>query len=269
MSRFMAIAKTASLATLAFTFTVGATLADTGPCAQPNGSALPDLVVDPVALRGTVFVSEEKYERASCTVQEDFVSTPGWHTLLRFTTSTPNVGRGSLVIGDPATCPELFELSNCHGHRHFKEYSDYRLWTLEGYAMWVDTRDLAIPANSGVNALILADAAKTRQLIVGRKAGFCLIDSLPYLKTASHTPTFTSCTTNQGLSAGWSDRYDARLDGQYLEIDGLKEGIYVLENHVNAEHLLPEDNYLNNSSAVTIRYTPRRGQTPASVEMLP
>ena len=48
-----------------------------------------------------------------------------------------------------------------------------------------------------------------------------------------------------------------------------KEGIYVLENHANAEHLLPEADYTNNSTAVTIHFVPRRGQTPPSVEVVP
>jgi lysyl oxidase len=268
MSRFMTIASTALLTLLSLLIVVGGAQADTAACAVPNGTALPDLVMDERALRGQVFVTEEKFQNSSCTVQEGFVSTPGPHTLLRFTTATPNIGQGALVIGDPNQCPGLFTFSACHGHLHFKEYTDYRLWTEAGYAMWVAGRDLTIPSNTGINAAILADAEKTRDLITGRKAGFCMIDSLQVDPSASSTPRFMSCSTNQGLSAGWEDRYDARLDGQYVEVDGLKEGIYVLENHVNAEHLLPETDYSNNSTAIRIHFIPRRGQTPPSVEVL-
>ena len=267
MSRFLNIARI-SLLPLTFVVAAGAAQADTDLCAQPNASPLPDLVVDGAALR-QMYVSEEKFAKSSCTVVEDFVSGPGQHTLLRFTTSTPNVGRGSLVIGDPAQCPGLFQFSPCHGHLHFKEYTDYRLWTVDGYAMWVSSRDLTIPSNTGINAVILDNAAKSRELITGRKAGFCMIDSIPFDPHGNPTPTFTSCTTYQGLSAGWADRYDARLDGQYVEVDGLKEGVYVLENHANAEHLLPEADYTNNSTAVTIHFIPRHGQTPPSVEIVP
>lgn len=248
-------------------------MADTGPCATVlAGQTLPDLMVDVQALKGYLSVSDEKFSPGSCSIEEGFVSGPGWHSLLRFTSSTPNVGQGALVIGDPASCPALFELSSCHGHRHFQQYADYRLWTPGGYDTWRATRDLSSPTNTGSNAAYLAQATKSRQLVVGLKMGFCMIDSVRYHDTASTTPRFTSCTTNQGLSAGWADRYDARLDGQYLEIDGLKAGEYVLENHVNPEHLLPETNYANNSAAVRIRYTPKRGSTPAvieAVEVLP
>lgn len=244
-------------------------IADTGPCAQANGGALPDLIVDAQALAAYISVSDEKFTASSCSVQEDFISTPGWSTLMRFTTSTPNVGEGALVIGNPSNCSGLFEISTCHGHAHFKEYTDYRLWTATGYDTWLAVRDMNSSTTSSANAAYLAEAASTKQLLSGRKMGFCMIDSVRYLNTAGATPVFTSCSSNQGLSAGWSDRYDARLDGQYVSVDNLKAGIYVLEVHVNPEHLLPETNYVNNSSAVRIRYVPKRGTTPATVEVLP
>jgi hypothetical protein len=261
--------RAAVAASLAFVACVGSARADTGPCALPNGGSLPDLVVDAATLAQYLSVSDEKFAASSCAVQEGFVTSPGWHALLRFTSSTPNIGLGALVIGDPATCGNLYTFSSCHGHLHFKEYADYRLWTTGGYDTWAAIRDLSSPTNTGSNAAYLAEAAKGKQLLDGRKMGFCMIDSVRYASTASATPTFTSCTLNQGLSVGWSDRYDARLDGQYVQLDNLKEGLYVLEVHVNPEHLLPESNYTNNSSAVRVRYLPQRGQTPATLEVLP
>ncbi len=244
--------------------------ADTGPCAVPiPGASLPDLIVDAQALKTALAVADEKVAPASCTIQEGFVASPGWHTLLRFTTSTPNIGQGAMVIGDPRQCGALFEPSTCHAHLHFKEFADYRLWTVGGYDTWLARRDLTTPTHTGVNAASLAEAAKNRQLLVGRKMGFCMIDSDPFTVGANPTPTFRSCNTNQGLSAGWTDLYGANLDGQYVDLENLKAGFYVLEVHVNAEHLLPESDYTNNSAAVQIRYLPKRGATPATLEVLP
>lgn len=254
---------------LAFAACVEGARADTGPCAEPILHAkLPDLIVDAATLAGTVRVSEEKVAAGSCTVQEGFVDTPGWHSLLRFTSSTPNIGQGALVIGDPAACGALFEMSTCHGHLHFKEYADYRFWTPGGYDTWVARRDLASPTNTGSNAAVLAELTKSRHLLVGRKMGFCMIDSVRYSDTGQSQKVFTSCTTNQGLSAGWSDVYGANLDGQFVDLENLKEGLYVLEVHVNAEHLLPESDYTNNSAAVRVRYLPKRGSTLAFIEVL-
>ncbi len=246
-----------------------ASQADTGPCATVTGGALPDLIVNATKMAQYLSVGEEKYAPSSCAVKEGFVSNPGWHTLLRFAASTPNIGTGALVIGDPQSCPALFLQSSCHHHLHYKEYADYRLWTPGGYETWVALRDLSQPSSVGVNAAALSQALKNRSLLIGRKMGFCMIDTDPYSAGANATPTFTSCASNQGVSAGWSDSYNAYLDGQYLEVDSLKSGDYVLEVQVNAEQLLPEANYLNNSSAIRIRYTSRQGSTPASIQLIP
>ncbi len=145
---------------------VGAVRADTGPCAVAIvGSSLPDLIVDAAALSAFLSVTEEKFSPGSCAVQEGFVSMPGWHTLLRFNTSTPNIGLGALVIGNPAQCGSLFEMSTCHGHLHFREYADYRLWTLGGYETWVARRTLSEPTNTGVNAAVLAELTRNRHLL--------------------------------------------------------------------------------------------------------
>ena len=245
-----------------------ASLADTGPCATNTGGALPDLIVNATKLAQYLSVAEEKYVQASCAVQEGYVAGPGWRTLLRFTTSTANIGTGALVIGNPASCPAVFVASSCHGHLHFHQYADYRLWTPGGYQTWVALRDLSLPANLGSNAAALLQAFKNKSLLVGRKMGFCMIDSEPHLAGAGAAPTFISCQSNQGISAGWTDTYNAYLDGQYVEMDALKSGDYVLEVHVNPDQALPESVYANNSSALKIRYLARHGTVPASVQVI-
>jgi hypothetical protein len=68
---------------------------------------------------------------------------------------------------------------------------------------------------------------------------------------------------NQGLQAGWSDSYGQQLDCQYIQIDKLKAGIYVLEVQTNSEQLLPESSYTNNSSIFRFQFVPKHGNTPA------
>jgi len=226
------------------------------------------LIVDLRELAANLTVANEKFTQSSCGYQEGFVNTPGPHQLLRFTTATPNIGTADMVMGDPSLCAGLFIFSACHQHYHFDGYADYRLWTEGGYAAWYAGRDLTQPSNIGVNATLLTDAAKSRDLIIGRKQGFCFIDSARYLATAKDTPTYTSCMTNQGISAGWTDRYDYRLEGQYIEIDHLKADIYVLENQVDPDHRLPDLDYTNNTAAIRFRFAPAKGATPAIVEVL-
>jgi Lysyl oxidase len=249
--------------------------AQTGPCATviPDKN-LPDLVIDSARLKSDIVVTEETFDRNSCNVVEGFVSSKGKHQLLRFTTASPNIGLGDLVIGDPNQCTELFHYSECHNHFHYNDYTDYRLWTEQGYATWVELRDLTQPTNSGPNANLLTTLIQNGDLIVGRKMGFCMIDTDQYLLNAPDKK-FLLCggpgaQGNQGITTGWSDRYGQFLDGQFIEIDHLREGIYVLENHVNAEHLLPESNYSNNTAIVRFQFIPAKGKNhPLQVIILP
>jgi Lysyl oxidase len=248
----------------------GSALAQTGPCGTIiAGQPLPDLIVDANYLKFDAGATVQNFSQTECAVVEGCVSSRGSHTLLHFTSLMPNVGQGDLVIGDPAQCPSLFHQSECHGHLHFKEYADYRLWTLSGYANWVANRQMSQPTDTGINATLLASARQTGALIEGRKQGFCIIDLVPY-STNPPPAKYTECGAlghpgNQGLQVGWADSYTRGLDCQFIQIDGLRRGTYVLENHVNPEQLLPESNYMNNSAAVQFDFIPKRGKTPPQV----
>jgi len=243
--------------------------AQTDQCAvKIPGNPLPDLIVNPVRLRNDLLVTQEKFSATDCAVVEGCVSGKGNHQLLRFTSATPNVGKGDLVIGDPLQCPNLFTQSACHNHLHFKQYADYRVWTETGYSNWVANRVLSEPTNTGTNAVLLAQAQQSGDLIVGRKQGFCIIDTDKFDPNAPDTKKYTLCGTNtasgnQGLQVGWEDSYGQQLDCQYVEIDKLPAGTYFIEVQTNAEQALPEADYTNNSTAVKFQFIPKHGQTPA------
>ena len=261
--------KSILLFSLVVSFLPVISVAQTAQCgvAVP-GQPLPDLIVDSLRLKLDTIVTTEKFAANDCAVVEGCVSGKGNHQLLRFTSATPNVGQGDLVIGDPQQCPNLFHESECHHHLHFKEYADYRLWTDDGYQKWVASRDLTQPTNTGSNAILLAQAFQNGELIDGHKQGFCIIDTDRYDPNAPNTKKYTLCGTdtvagNQGLQAGWSDSYGQQLDCQYIQIDKLKAGIYVLEVQTNSEQLLPESSYTNNSSVFRFQFVPKHGNTPA------
>ena len=56
----------------------------------------------------------------------------------------------------------------------------------------------------------------------------------------------------QGISVCWADVYFPGLSGQWIDITGVRDGEYVLENEVNDKHFMTETDYSNNSAAVTI-----------------
>jgi hypothetical protein len=245
-------------------------VAQLGPCATQIGPKRPDLIVDGALMKAQMLLTEETFGPSSCTVNEGCVTSPGTHLVLRFTSSTPNIGQADLFIGNPSNCPDLFRLSECHQHLHFEEYADYRLWTLTGYDNWVAHRDLSQPTNSGTNASLLAAARASGDLIVGRKQGFCVIDVAPYKfgDVDPGPPRYRSCSENQGIKVGWADQYVFLLSCQFVQMTGVAEGDYVLEDQVNPEQLFPESDYTNNAAAVKFHFKPKQGRSGPSYQIL-
>lgn len=209
------------------------------PCSDPRGC--PDLIVD--ASRFNPRKDTRNYFANSCAVQEGATEV-GTRTLLRFTFSTPNVGAGDLIIGNPNMNPQWFTFGQCHGHFHFKEFSDYRLWTPAAWAQWQALR----AADPDAQAHDLLTANPHLAPVRGDKMGFCVVD------ITLHTlgvPKYLDCNF-QGISAGWADVYSSGLDGQWVDITGLPSGTYVLETEVNAERFYKESDYTNNRAWVDV-----------------
>ena len=234
------------------------------PCSDPRGC--PDLIVDggPAGLGQWVIV-EETYSASDCAVLEG-TTQAGERRLLRFTYTTPNLGPGDLIIGDPDDHPEWFESGICHGHMHFREYADYRLWTTSGYEEWHALRANnpdALPAD-----LLKRIHNIDEKMVAGAKLGFCVIDIIPatsspdYFGPPPGPGTYFSCSSNQGITVGWADSYFfAQLDGQWIDVTGVDAGNYVLEAEVNPERLFTEASYSNNAAAIEVTVPDRTGKT--------
>lgn len=134
----------------------------------------------------------------------------GWRQLLKFTSSSVNIGKTDLHFGDvydPLFIDNnVFEYDPCHLHFHFQHYGSY------GFGP-----------------------------IPGRKVGFCLQTTWRYHNnewTDFSTP-YDSCAY-QGISRGWGDDYWAGLDCQWIDVTGLKPGLYNLTEHLNNDGFLCE-----------------------------
>jgi hypothetical protein len=192
-----------------------------------GGGNLPDLTVNSEELRQSVRVTSENFGRNHCAFVEGCLGGTGARRLLRFSTMTPNLGPGDLVVGDPSNNPD-FVFSECHAHFHFSEYADYRLLDLQG-----------------------------NLVARGHKQAFCLIDLERAQGVAGrNTPQFPDCG-NQGISAGWADVYHSGLDCQWIDITGVPEGRYVLEVSVNPARVIEEGNFANNSARTEV-FIPRQ-----------
>jgi hypothetical protein len=225
---------------------------------------MPDLIVDQKRLLQNWVVRDEKLPASFCSVEEGGI-TPGEHTLVRFTVSTPNIGTADLFVGDPnvhfANNDGLFEYATCHRHFHFRHYALYELVSVDTGAIWR-----------------------------AAKRGFCMIDVEKYQAYpgpsnndrnylacgAPATATEPAIPGNQGISVGWADTYVWKLGGQYFVLDGgdgqpvVPPGDYLIRITVNPPfvavngepcpnvdphglcHQLPESNYDNNVSFIQI-----------------
>ena len=232
----------------------------------PDLDGIPNFIVDSARLATSWIVGTDNVDAGSCTSIE-YGITPGFHRVLRFTVSTPNIGDADAVVGDPLAHIDpngdgnfddsdgLFEYAPCHNHFHYKHYATYEL--------------LRVLPGGALGPPIFA-----------RKRGFCLDDSEP---VAGGNPTgwvYRSCGTltthgEQGVHTGWSDVYARTLPGQYFVLDDPAEpapaGDYVIRITVNPPYLpdsadacpvhdeqgfcrvLRESNYADN--VVTMRIT--------------
>jgi hypothetical protein len=182
----------------------------------------------------------------------DTLEQPG-RVLLRLTTAIPNLGAGPMelvggeinddgtqdvyqrVYNDDASFEDFFAGAfihhDSHGHIHFEGYAEYRL--------------RAVTPGGGVGGVVGT----------GNKVSFCLLDSLRYIPRVPGTspdPQYTSCGSEQGISAGWADVYDKSLPDQWIDVTDIPDGSYWLEAEVDPEDRLIESDENNNVARIRI-----------------
>ncbi len=209
----------------------------------------PDLVVDARSLSDARTYTQG-FEAGDCAVEEGLVE-EGQRRLLRFSTSLANRGTGDLVLGAPWDRPDIFTWSPCHGHHHLDGVAAYRLWTLEGYALWQHARALAPQAPAG--ELLEGHPDVAEHLVSTTKQGFCMEDHRPVAPLVGQA---TYHCAYQGLSVGWIDTYGWHLDGQWVDVTGVEGGSYVLEVEVNPHRVLEEATYEDNAVGTLVDVPP-------------
>jgi len=144
----------------------------------------------------------------------------GTHNLLRFDFVSKNIGDADFIGGEPMERPDLFYYHLSHHHFHMREFNQYRLIG--------DGGNIVIPST---------------------KPGFCLCDAEQELPTAGPEKFSISCLSTEvmGISAGWADVYTADIPCQYLVIDDIPAGDYILVAVTNAARKVPEDTYDDNT----------------------
>jgi len=169
------------------------------------------------------------------------VGAPGWRRLLKFSSSSINVGKTDIFIGvapgsatdnSPWIQRHVFEWDPCHQHAHFEHYGTF---------FWGDTP--------------------------GRKVGFCLQTTWRYYNneyTKLDTP-YDTCNY-QGISVGWGDDYIAGLDCQWIDVTDSNPGTKNLGERFNPDGFLCEGFPIMNGTTglpyfVATNYTSYNGET--------
>jgi Lysyl oxidase len=109
-------------------------------------------------------------------------------------------------------------------------------------------------------------------LVRDRKTGFCLGDRYGMrlaLPVKPDRPVYESrcglgrpelLALEQGISAGYGDDYPPNLEGQWLRLDGLPDGRYVLVHRVDVEGRLRERTRSNNAASLLLSLRWRDGR---------
>jgi glucose/arabinose dehydrogenase len=192
---------------------------------------------------------------------------------LGFRSAVRNVGDGPLIIDGRRPEPGVREMSaeqvvvNGDGPRtlvsdagslRYVRSPDHQHWHLLGF----DRYELRRPGSA-------------HSLVRDRKSGFCLGDRYEVTTVALDAkepePRYTSrCGLDrpglmgirEGISVGYGDDYAANLEGQFLPLDRLRAGRYVLVHRVNADGRLRESSYTNNAASMLLRLRWLRGHIP-------
>ena len=107
----------------------------------------------------------------------------------------------------------------------------------------------------GLDRYELRKASNQKRVAPDNKTGFCMPDHV-------FTPDYCGrsqpnvLSIQEGLGPGYVDLYRANLEGQNIEITGIKKGVYYLVHRVNADSSLCESNLSNNASATKVRLWP-------------
>ena len=208
-------------------------------------------------------------QAAPAQVRVRTVDTPsGRGHRLGFTSRVVNDGRGPLIIRSARTGDEVMRADQVveirgGGLRTRRGVGSVRYVRRGGHQHWhvmgLQRFELRTPAGKRLPRRVA-------------KQGLCLGDREPARKGTRPPDAYNGecgkrrpglLTLTQGLSPGWSDPYFPNVEGQELDITGLRTGRYVLVHRADPFHRLEERDETDNAAAVVISIRRRSaGETP-------
>jgi hypothetical protein len=180
------------------------------------------------------------------------IQSSGEVKLLRFSTTSGNIGAGKLdLVGGPTDPQTGTQIVYQHIYNDDGSYSEY----LAGHFVWHPLHNHT--HFDDYADYILAPVVPGTADRIASKTTFCIIDTTPVdltLPGAPQSPQYVFCNgASQGMSVGWGDTYGYTLAGQEIDITGLPNGDYYLTIDIDPDNHIIELNDGNNASTITIR----------------
>jgi hypothetical protein len=228
------------------------TLLAAASMSAPVDDLLPDIII------------WDRYLASAYVGSTNSAEPPSGRRCLRFSTTTANIGTGTLELrgGSPSgdlqpVFQRIFRSDNtwfdrlagnftyhpAHGHMHFDNWTQFKL--------------RQVTAGNGVGDVVA----------VGAKQSFCIIETtvydstMPGFNNANWGP-YSCSATKQGTRPGRADTYGSGLTGQYIDLTGVPDGIYWLEGTVDPLGNVLELDETNNVTRVLVNI----GAVPPATE---
>jgi hypothetical protein len=179
------------------------------------------------------------------------------HYLLVFNTGFENSGPGPVLVWGHRASANTRDMT-ADQYIKLKDGS-YALRRNVGALRYIFPSGLGLPHLHwhylGAELYALYPAGHFGQARHSAKQGFCMSEPASVFTDYCGYQNPTELTQIEGMYAHTFDFYDALVEGQYIDITGLRAGKYTLMNWMNSQCLLKETTYADNAGATDVTLT--------------
>jgi len=202
-------------------------------------------------------------------------------TRLVFDSTIGNVGEGPLIL--TGTRKPGSDTMEAHQVIRRSDGSTRVVRKVAGVLKYVHASDHQHWHLMGIDHYELWTGNASRRLRRDRKQGFCLGDRYQLtpgrrMKHQPRKPAYPGycgrehpelTQMTEGITVGWGDNYPANIEGQFIDIDGIAPGRYLLVHRISKGGLIESYPYNDVSCAAITLNAPASAGAPPTVTVSP